>query len=828
MRKWVCEPWTSFSAPGYNASVASAEGVVHSEPAWPVAGPRRVVFLVDAASPLERRRLEEWIARRRPEGLSADACEIIPIPPSRRRRRPRQVDPQLESCLAAGDDALLAPLRVAWQPQQRDGVRVARLSDLLTFGDPRDPGRLRQVWVLRRHPDRCCIVAGDPAPVSDLRERWRRAGGTDAGYTTGLPEFVARQATLALERAERRLRGARYKVPRLVHEDILARPAFRGGLARLARELNRPEDAVARDAARYLREIAASHSTYVIDLVAHLIRYMYRRGYGESLHYDHAQLETLYTLAQRHPVVFLPSHKSNLDHLVLQHALHENGHPPNHTAGGINMNFLPMGPLMRRSGVFFIRRTFKDNAVYKFVLRQYIDYLIEKRFPLEWYIEGGRSRSGKLLPPRFGLLAYVVDAYRRGKSEDVFLIPVSIAYDQIQDVGDYVAEQRGAAKQRESFGWFLGMLRRLRRRYGNIHIRFGEPLSLGKALGPPDPAAEPAADEHNLALQKLAFEVAVRINRVTPITPTSLVTLALLVMDRALTVDETVAALHNLVAYVRRRQLPTTAELDLDRPDGVRRALDALVESGVVACYAEGPEAVYAVGPDQHLTAAYYRNTIIHFFVNGAIAELALLRAAEQVAGAQSAAARQQASDAGPGPAAFWDEALRLRDLLKFEFFFADKDAFRREIEGELDVHDAQWRERLAGSAADIQALLRRIRPFSAHRVLRPFLEAYRVVADALVHQPFEAQFDEAAFLSRCLAWGKQYRLQRRIRNTESISKVLFETAVRLARNRNLLAGGGADLAARRGAFALEIRDVVRRVDAIGALAASRFAGLIE
>ena len=101
---------------------------------------------------------------------------------------------------------------------------------------------------------------------------------------------------------------------------------------------------------------------------------------------------------------------------MLQYALHERGLPPNHTAGGINMNFFPIGPLVRRSGVFFIRRSFKDNPIYKFVLRQYIDYLIEKRFSLEWYVEGGRSRSGKLLPPRFGLLAYVVDAWRRGRA----------------------------------------------------------------------------------------------------------------------------------------------------------------------------------------------------------------------------------------------------------------------------------------------------------------------------------------------------------------------------------------------------------------------------
>jgi glycerol-3-phosphate O-acyltransferase len=774
---------------------------------------RRVVFLVEAASALEQRVLRRWIAGRGPDG--ANGVEAIPIPPSRRARGRRRLDPRLEACLATDDDPLLAPLRIAWLPEERDGTRSVGLSDLLVFGDPRDPGRVRQEWVLRRRPDRMSVIAGEAAPVSELRERWRKAGGTTTTETTGLAEFVARQASLTLERAERRLRGTRYKVPRFVREDILARPAFRGSVARLARELGKPEEAVLRQASADLKEIAATHSPHMIDLVANLTRLIYRQGYGESLHYDRARLAEIYALAQRYPVVFLPSHKSNLDHLVLQYALHENGHPPNHTAGGINMNFFPMGPLVRRSGVFFIRRTFKDDAVYKLVLRHYIDYLIEKRFSLEWYVEGGRSRSGKLLPPRFGLLANVVDAYRRGKAEDVYLIPVAIAYDQIQDVQDYTAEQRGAKKQRESFGWFLRLLRSLRRRLGNIHIRFGEPLALSKVVGPSDPGAEPAADEQSLAIQKLAFEVSARINRVTPITPTSLVTLALLgVGDRALSLAEVVKALHNLVAYVRRRALPTTAELDLDTPESVRRALDTLIEGGVVSCYAEGPEAVYAIGPDQHLTAAYYRNTIIHFFVNGAIAELALLRAAED--------------DVTNRPAAFWDEALRLRDLLKFEFFFAEKDAFRAELSAEMGLHDLEWETRLAEGPAAIQALVRRVKPFNAHRVLLPFLDAYRVVGDLLERDAKADGFDEPAFLRRCLALGTQYQLQRRIRSAESVSQVLFGTALRLARNRGLLDPATADLTAQRRAFAEELRGAVRRAEAIDALAASRRAGIID
>jgi len=792
----------------------AATRALSEEPGWPIAAePQpRVVFLIDASSRLEARLIQGWIERHTPAG--GDPPLHVELPPSRRRARARTSLAALEGCLAAEGDVLLAPLRVAWLARERDGVRAARFSDLLRFGDPRDPGWLRQHAVLRRDPARCRIVAGEPAMASELRERWRDAGGTGAGETSGLAEFVTRQAALALERAERRLRGARYKVPRLVHEDIVGRPAFRGGIAHLARESGRSENRLYRDAYRYLREIAATHSPFVIDLVAQLIHLLYTRGYGEALHYDRDRLEQIQALAQRHPVVFLPSHKSNLDHLVLQYMLHETGHPPNHTAGGINMNFFPIGQLVRRSGVFFIRRTFKDNATYKFVLQHYIDYLIEKRFPLEWYIEGGRSRSGKLLPPRFGLLAYVVDAYRRGRSDDVKLIPVSIAYDQITDVHDYAAEQTGAAKEKESFSWFVKIVRRVGARYGDIHINFGEPLSLAKTLGPPDPRAQPAPDEQNLALQKLAFEVCVRINEATPITAASLVTLALLGSgEQACTVAEVKARLVNLLGDVERRGLPTAGALDLDTPAGIERTLDALAENGVVTRFAEGDECVYLIGPDQQLAAAYYRNTVIHFFVNPAIVELALLRAAED--------------DVEERVTAFWSAAMQLRDLLKFEFFFAEKEVFRGQLRRELVDRDPDWEGVLRAGPDAIQQLLRSFRPYSAHRVLRPFLEAYRIVADHLERQDPREKIDPSRFLADCMGLGKQYHLQRRIRSTASISQVLFTTGLRIAENRGLLAPGEPDLASWRAVFAREIRATIRRAEAIDALAASRRAGLI-
>ena len=148
----------------------------------------RVVFLVDASSALERRLIHAWIERHASE--SSESHVHLEIPPSRRRGRRRTSLAALDGCLAAEGDVLLAPLRVAWLARERDGVRSARFSDVVRLGDPRDPGTLRQHAVLRREPDRCRIVAGEPALASELRERWRDAGGAGPGETGGLAEFV--------------------------------------------------------------------------------------------------------------------------------------------------------------------------------------------------------------------------------------------------------------------------------------------------------------------------------------------------------------------------------------------------------------------------------------------------------------------------------------------------------------------------------------------------------------------------------------------------------------------------------------------------------------
>ena len=238
-------------------------------------------------------------------------------------------------------------------------------------------------------------------------------------------------------------------------------------------------------------------------------------------------------LNRRHALVFLPSHRSYADPLLLADVLAEHDFPqprarrrqPPHLAdqraGQARRDHLHPAQLRRRE-------------IYKLALREYLGYLLAKRFNLEWYLEGGRSRTGKLRPPRYGLLAYVAEAVARGRADDACLVPVAITYDQLREVSAMAAEQGGGAKKAEGLGWLASYAKGQLAKIGTVHVRFAEPLSLREALEPGGHDDNP--DTRRLALQKVAFEVAVRINRVTPVTATALVTLALLgVRDRALT-----------------------------------------------------------------------------------------------------------------------------------------------------------------------------------------------------------------------------------------------------------------------------------------------------
>jgi glycerol-3-phosphate O-acyltransferase len=727
-----------------------------------------VVYLLDAASEYEAKLLRSWLARH------IDQPETVRIKSSRRKRS--RVSGELADVMEAHDDLFFVPVRVVWMAPSKDGRRSVGWSDAFKPGDPRDPRGLRARLIRTLKPSRVKLVAATGATREDLHSAYDQSGEID-----GMIPFITRRAWRTLDKAERKLRGNRYKIPRFVREAILSRGEFALALNDYARKTGIDQTEARLQAERYLKEIAATHSPYVIDLLAKAIHTLYSQGYGD-IRYTDEEVRKIAALGQENPIVFLPSHRSNLDRLSLQFMLWENDLPPNHTAGGINLNFFPIGPLIRRTGVFFIRRSFRDNELYKIVLRSYIDFLIEKRFPLEWYMEGGRSRSGRLNAPKFGLLHYVVDSLRRGKSEDIQLVPVSITYDQIQDVPDYAREAQGRRKEEESISWLVKAVRSLRRRYGDIYIRIGEPISVASVI------EEIAEDEEpSTGLQKLAFEVMYRIGRVTPVTPVAVVSIALLAArGRAKTAAELAEECAQLVDFIRSRDIPTTERLELADASTVTRILDRLAEHGNVSSHEAIDRRVFWLDDDQMIRISYYRNIVVHFFVNRAIAEIALTSLIDQ---------------GDRDPETVRTRMLELRDLLKFEFFFPEKEEFLQSVSDEIEVDVIGWEDVLAATGP-LGVLAKMGEPVAYWAVL-PFLDAYQIVGDEL--ETMRGDFDEKRFLAACLDRARMYRIEDRLISGESASQVLFKSALALAANRELLESG-SDVRAKRRAFAAEVR----------------------
>ena len=768
-----------------------------------VAGRPGTVVLTQASTPTEARLIRERIA-------AAGGSSVPPV----------SLGPAGEglprSLLDGDEDVRLVPVRVAWLPEEHGGRRVARVADLRPGHDPYHPSERQQQRIMARQPGRAVVLAGEPATLGSLRQRWAETTDDD-----DFAAYVARRATLTLDQAEYRLRGPRYKTPSLVRDEILSSRRFRNGL-RAVRRGPDGSPASLEEAGEILDELAAGWSRRLIDVMPTVGRLIFQRGFDPQIDYDESQVERVRAAMERNPGIFLWSHRSNLDTLVLAAAMQELGLPPAHLFAGINMAFGPMGALMRRAGVIFIRRSTSDDPLYKYVLREYVGYVLEKRFNLSWSIEGTRSRTGKALPPRLGLLSYAADVYLSGRVDDIVLLPVSITFDQLHEISEYADYAKGGTKKPEGFGWLYGFIKAQgARHYGKVYVRFDEPLLMSSFLGPAGGvvARDPAA--RRLALQKTAFEVAWRINQGMPVTATALVTTVLLAMQGAgLTFGQIRLGLADGMDYLESRSVPRTASARaLTGAAAVRATLDALVAGGVVSFVGEGRDPVWLIGPEHQLAATFYRNSLIHFLLDTAMCELAVLRAAESAFDPVSVSV----SDEGPAPdpvGAFWDEIARLRDLLKFEFYFKERDEHRRQVAAEMARHDPSWEARLRSGPAAADELLAGMRPLVSHVVVRPFVEAYRLVADVLSHdsQPVTADSD---VVREALGLGRQYVAQHRLRSSESVSALLFQTALQLARNRGLLEGD--DLAARRAAFLAELRDLVRRLDRIEDLAIRRY-----
>lgn len=585
----------------------------------------------------------------------------------------------------------------------------------------------------------------------------------------------------------------------------LEQPAFRQKLQRIAADTGVPLPQLRDQAAASLREMHSGRNRLAVRLFAALSRFMYSRGYDPRIVYDREELEGVRELAARKSVVYLVTHKTYLDFFVLFDFLRRRGIDPPFIFGGVNVAFAGFGHLARRAGGIFIRRTFRDDSVYKAVLQRYIASLIEDGHSFMWAIEGTRSRTGKLVMPKLGLLKYVVDAGKDSAEAAISYLPVCVTYDQIPDVIDMSAQEAGAEKTAESVSWFLEYIRKTGGRFGNIHVRFGDAVVLKQTPAAPDlTATRAAADPHTIEIEKLAFEVCYRINQVTPATETFLVLMSLLCRgtQTATKLHADVAALQN---YIRSRRSSAlyrspsrVVALNLDK------ALASLVDNGIVETDETQEGATCGIADGRYLVALYYSNMAVHHFVIAAFTEMGLLSLSRR-------ASRSRAD--------FEDEMLALRELFKFEYFFARKDRFRRQFVEELQFLGTSLEEVVERGADFAGALLRRQSLLVAESVLRPYLDAYRIVAAMLIEGAADGGADPVAFVRICQERSRHTNPTRIGGNPRVAPRALLMNGYELAKNRSLLRGD-ADLMTKRRRFAAEIDAVSAQLDELTRLTA--------
>ena len=563
--------------------------------------------------------------------------------------------------------------------------------------------------------------------------------------------------------------------PEFVSNEILQAEGFVNDIEALAAETGLSTQKVAADTKRYLKELVPSYSERGLKFLIRFSRFVYTRGYKREIDAVPSQVKMVREVSSKHPIAYLMNHRSQVDSFSIYSGFFDSGVPHPYGFGGINMNMIGMGNALKGAGLTFIRRSFNDNPVYKNTLQRLIDWYVRSGQNLFWSIEGGRSRSGKLLKPRLGLLNWVVDAHNRVSEKDLYFVPVSIVFEQISDVSAYTYEQLGGMKKPEDLKWFLRYISNFKTSLGQIFVRFGEPLSLKELIESATELDHKKANNKSLILERIAFETSVRINDCTPVTRTSLVAMALLrAVPESLSFTELKTEVQELVDYLKHFDRPAIFDLNADIEPLLKETLDSLISTNIIACYDGGFEPVYSVNKDKELYLSYYRNNAVHFFIPGAVAELALARIVDK-------------SIEQDRLTLFWAEVDRVKDYLKFEFFYPKREDFVAQVEADLNFRYPNWKESIEKGGGKLRKGVSAIKPMLSVGSFAPYIEAYRVVSRVISQLPADEEFDQRALQGRCLEIGHQLHLQQRIKLRESISTMMFSNGLKLAKNLGLV-----------------------------------------
>jgi len=536
-----------------------------------------------------------------------------------------------------------------------------------------------------------------------------------------------------------------------------------------------------------LRELQATPDRTTIKALEVIFDRVFTRIYA-GIEFNKSDIERLRNAAKAGVLVLLPSHKSHIDYLILSYIFNQHNLPLPVIAAGDNLNFFPMGAVFRRGGAFFIRRSFRGDRLYAAVVDAYVRRLLRSGYPVELFLEGGRSRTGKLLAPKFGLLNMVADAALAIPDQECFFVPISIGYERVIEAQGYERELRGGEKTKEDAAGLLKSSELLRHRYGTINMQVGQILTFGEIRREIELAADTALTpaKRRSLVTRLGNRVMDEINRVTAVTPGALTALTLLSHEqRGIGHDELVEHCAKLLSVAeglgaRTSQTLRTASGTL-RPEALREACQMFIDADVVeiqfledpsaAGKQAGPGATYSVLRNKRLSLDTSKNIIVHFFVERALVAMALLTAPHPQSGG------------GAGRASFaWvrERVQALSKLFKFEFRFRADAPFEAIFEdtvqamanaGEV-IRDGE--QLLQGPGHDGWSGHLWLRTYAS--ILQNFIEGYYVAARALELLE-KSPLAEKELTKKALALGHRLFLEGAIERAEAVSKTIVQNA---------------------------------------------------
>ena len=393
-------------------------------------------------------------------------------------------------------------------------------------------------------------------------------------------------------------------VRRAVHREMKTR-----GLARRA-ALN--------DARKYAVEIAANYSQAFVRFMSAALGWLWNRLY-DGVDFEHAEM--LNEIGDGAEIIYVPCHRSHMDYLLLSYVIYRKGFAVPHVAAGINLNLPVIGRFLRKGGAFFLRRTFKGDALYATVFGKYLGFMMARGHSLEYFIEGGRSRTGRLLSPRTGMLSMTLRAYLRDPKRPVIFIPVYFGYERIVEGRTYIGELSGLPKKKESVpGVLKAVVSVLRSKLGRVHVNLGRPIALDEVLdqhnpqwrSAPQEGPEPQAAWISETIGDLGRRINVEINAAAAVTPVNLVAMAMLATPRQAMPEADLAS--QIELYQRLLRAAPYGPLVTVAPGGGAQMIRYLEVMGMLERQKHPLGDIMRMNPENAVLATYYRNNVLHLF----------------------------------------------------------------------------------------------------------------------------------------------------------------------------------------------------------------------